>query len=78
MEKLFLRYVMEVIQRGRTVVRPAVFPTLNVVPAVSDTELSEAQYVPLAQFPHHALLSALSLIDSVRVYIILHPLLPAY
>lgn len=42
---------MEVIQRGRTVVRPAVFPTFNMVPAVSDTELSEAQYVPLAQFP---------------------------
>lgn len=42
---------MEVIQRGRTVVRPAIFPTLNVVPAVSDTELSEAQYVTLAQFP---------------------------
>lgn len=51
MAKLFLRYVMEVIQRGRTVVRPAGFPTLNVVPAVSDTELSQAQYVPLAQFP---------------------------
>ncbi|XP_027029664.1 axin-1 isoform X1 [Tachysurus fulvidraco] len=38
------RYVMEVIQRGRTVVRPAGFPTLNLVPAVSDTELSQAQH----------------------------------
>ncbi|KAI2666088.1 Axin-1 [Labeo rohita] len=38
------RYVMEVIQRGRTAVRPALFPTLSVVPAVSDTELSEAEY----------------------------------
>ncbi|KAM4530124.1 axin-1 isoform 1-T3 [Odontesthes bonariensis] len=35
------RYVMEVIQRGRTAVRPALFPQLNVVPAVSDSELSE-------------------------------------
>lgn len=43
---LFLRYVMEVIQRGRTAVRPALFPTLSVVPAVSDTELSESEYVP--------------------------------
>ncbi len=42
---LFLRYVMEVIQRGRTAVRPALFPTLSVVPAVSDIELSEAEYV---------------------------------
>uniref|UniRef100_A0A3Q3BLF5 Axin-1 n=1 Tax=Kryptolebias marmoratus TaxID=37003 RepID=A0A3Q3BLF5_KRYMA len=36
------RYVMEVIQRGRTAVRPAPVPLLNVVPAVSDSELSEA------------------------------------
>uniref|UniRef100_A0A3B4C1L0 Axin-1 n=1 Tax=Pygocentrus nattereri TaxID=42514 RepID=A0A3B4C1L0_PYGNA len=39
------RYVMEVIQRGRTAIRPATFPPLSVVPAVSDTELSEAEYV---------------------------------
>lgn len=36
---------MEVIQRGRTAVRPALFPPLSVVPAVSDSELSEAEYV---------------------------------
>lgn len=40
-----LRYVMEVIQRGRTAVRPAMFPPLSVVPAVSDSELSEPEYV---------------------------------
>ena len=40
-----LRYVMEVIQRGRTAVRPALFPPLSVVPAVSDSELSEPEYV---------------------------------
>ncbi|XP_029363917.1 axin-1 isoform X2 [Echeneis naucrates] len=38
------RYVMEVIQRGRTAVRPALFPPLSVVPAVSDSELSEPEY----------------------------------
>lgn len=38
------RYVMEVIQRGRTAVRPAMFPPLSVVPAVSDSELSEPEY----------------------------------
>ncbi|XP_028310897.1 axin-1 isoform X2 [Gouania willdenowi] len=37
------RYVMEVIQRGRTAVRSAQFPPLSVVPAVSDTELSETE-----------------------------------
>ncbi|KAM9391557.1 axin-1, partial [Pholidichthys leucotaenia] len=36
-------YVMEVIQRGRAAVRPAQFPPLNVVPAVSDSELSEPE-----------------------------------
>lgn len=36
---------MEVIQRGRTAVRPALFPPLSVVPAVSDSELSEPEYV---------------------------------
>lgn len=40
-----LRYVMEVIQRGRTAVRPALFPPLSVVPAVSDIELSQPEYV---------------------------------
>lgn len=40
---LSLSYVMEVIQRGRTAVRPAVFPPLSVVPAVSDGELSESE-----------------------------------
>ncbi|XP_026216765.1 axin-1 isoform X1 [Anabas testudineus] len=38
------RYVMEVIQRGRTTVRPALFPPLSVVPAVSDSELSEPEH----------------------------------
>ncbi|XP_041633702.1 axin-1 isoform X2 [Cheilinus undulatus] len=38
------RYVMEVIQRGRTAVRPAQFPPLSVVPAVSDSELSELEH----------------------------------
>lgn len=38
------RYVMEVIQRGRTAVRPAQFPLLSVVPAVSDSELSELEH----------------------------------
>ncbi|XP_035037484.1 axin-1 isoform X1 [Hippoglossus stenolepis] len=38
------RYVMEVIQRGRTAVRPALFPPLSVVPAVSDSELSEPEH----------------------------------
>uniref|UniRef100_H2U944 Axin-1 n=1 Tax=Takifugu rubripes TaxID=31033 RepID=H2U944_TAKRU len=36
-------YVMEVIQRGRAAVRPALFPPLSVVPAVSDSELSEPE-----------------------------------
>ncbi|KAK0154790.1 Axin-1 [Merluccius polli] len=39
------RYVMEVIQRGRTAVRPALFPPLDMVPAVSDCDLSESEYV---------------------------------
>lgn len=43
--RLFLRYVMEVIQRGRTAGRPALIPPLSVVPAVSDTELFETEYV---------------------------------
>ncbi|XP_029998174.1 axin-1-like isoform X1 [Sphaeramia orbicularis] len=38
------RYVMEVIQRGRSAVRPALFPPLSVVPAVSDSELSEPEH----------------------------------
>ncbi|XP_061606351.1 axin-1 isoform X1 [Phyllopteryx taeniolatus] len=38
------RYVMEVIQRGRTALRPALFPPLSVVPAVSDCELSEPEH----------------------------------
>uniref|UniRef100_A0A1A7YXY2 Axin-1 n=1 Tax=Iconisemion striatum TaxID=60296 RepID=A0A1A7YXY2_9TELE len=38
------RYVMEVIQRGRTAVRPAPVPPLTVVPAVSDSELSEPEH----------------------------------
>lgn len=38
------RYVMEVIQRGRTAVRPTQFPPLSVVPAVSDSELSEPEH----------------------------------
>lgn len=42
---LSLSYVMEVIQRGRTAVRPAQVPPLSVVPAVSDGELSEPEYV---------------------------------
>ncbi|XP_019722034.1 axin-1 isoform X1 [Hippocampus comes] len=38
------RYVMEVIQRGRTALRPSLFPPLSVVPAVSDCELSEPEH----------------------------------
>lgn len=41
--RLFPRYVQEVIQRGRSCVRPACTPVLSVVPAVSDTELSETE-----------------------------------
>ncbi|XP_053550190.1 axin-1 [Bombina bombina] len=37
------RYVQEVIQRGRASVRPAYIPLLNVVPAVSDMDLSESE-----------------------------------
>ncbi|XP_033696451.1 axin-1 isoform X6 [Tursiops truncatus] len=37
------RYVQEVIQRGRSCVRPACTPVLSVVPAVSDLELSETE-----------------------------------
>ncbi|XP_036594116.1 axin-1 isoform X1 [Trichosurus vulpecula] len=37
------RYVQEVIQRGRSSVRPACMPMLNVVPAVSDMDLSESE-----------------------------------
>ncbi|KAG7260694.1 hypothetical protein CRUP_018992 [Coryphaenoides rupestris] len=38
------RYVMEVIQRGRAAVRPLLFPPLDVVPAVSDCDLSESEH----------------------------------
>lgn len=40
-----LRYVMEVIQRGRSAVRPPMFPPLTVAPAVSDSEPSEPECV---------------------------------
>lgn len=55
-DRLFPRYVQEVIQRGRSCVRPACTPVLSVVPAVSDLELSETEYVrparvPLARLP---------------------------
>ncbi|XP_078415096.1 axin-1 isoform X1 [Cetorhinus maximus] len=40
------RYVQEVIQRGRTSIRPACIPVLNVVPAVSDMDLSESEHKP--------------------------------
>ncbi|XP_066496867.1 axin-1 isoform X3 [Tiliqua scincoides] len=40
------RYVQEVIQRGRSSVRPACVPVLNVVPAVSDLDLSESATKP--------------------------------
>ncbi|XP_070269494.1 axin-1 isoform X1 [Myotis yumanensis] len=40
------RYVQEVIQRGRSCVRPVCTPVLSVVPAVSDTELSETETKP--------------------------------
>lgn len=51
--RLFPRYVQEVIQRGRSCVRPACTPMLSVVPAVSDMELSETEYVrPPRAFPH--------------------------
>ncbi|KAG5280146.1 hypothetical protein AALO_G00085490 [Alosa alosa] len=45
------RYVLEVIQRGRAAVRPALFPPLSVVPAVSDTELSEPEHKPVKKQP---------------------------
>ncbi|KAM8845070.1 axin-1 isoform 2-T2 [Spinachia spinachia] len=37
------RYVMEVIQRGRSAVRPPLFPPLSAVPAASDSELSQPE-----------------------------------
>uniref|UniRef100_A0ABM5EZG7 Axin-1 n=1 Tax=Pogona vitticeps TaxID=103695 RepID=A0ABM5EZG7_9SAUR len=40
------RYVQEVIQRGRFSVRPACVPVMNVVPAVSDLDLSESEVKP--------------------------------
>ncbi|KAM8961451.1 axin-1 isoform 1-T1 [Pelodytes ibericus] len=40
------RYVQEVIQRGRTSVRPAYIPLENVVPAVSDMDLSHSELKP--------------------------------
>lgn len=48
---LFPRYVQEVIQRGRSCVRPACTPVLSVVPAVSDLELSETEYVRPPRVP---------------------------
>ncbi|CAJ1076076.1 axin-1 [Xyrichtys novacula] len=45
------RYVMEVIQRGRTAVRPPLFPPLSVVPAVSDSELSELEHKATKKLP---------------------------
>ncbi|KAJ7306083.1 hypothetical protein JRQ81_010449 [Phrynocephalus forsythii] len=41
------RYVQEVIQRGRFSVRPACVPVMNVVPAVSDLDLSVPEVKPL-------------------------------
>ncbi|XP_039632341.1 axin-1 isoform X2 [Polypterus senegalus] len=38
------RYVQEVIHRGRTAARPACIPVPNVVPAVSDIDLSESEH----------------------------------
>ncbi|XP_077172370.1 axin-1 isoform X3 [Paroedura picta] len=40
------RYVQEVIQRGRSSVRPACVPVRNVVPAVSNMDLSESEMKP--------------------------------
>lgn len=48
---LFPRYVQEVIQRGRSCVRPVCTPVLSVVPAVSDLELSETEYVRPPRVP---------------------------
>lgn len=45
---------MEVIQRGRAAVRPAPVPLLNVVPAISDSELSEPEYVLTVRFSNDA------------------------
>ncbi|KAJ8374143.1 hypothetical protein SKAU_G00047230 [Synaphobranchus kaupii] len=45
------RYVMEVIQRGRSAVRPAALPPLSLVPAVSDTDLSECEYKSVKRPP---------------------------
>jgi hypothetical protein len=44
-------------QRGRTCVRPACAPVLSVVPAVSDLELSETEYVHPVGPPGFAQLS---------------------
>ncbi|CAL8273426.1 unnamed protein product [Lota lota] len=46
------RYVMEVIQRGRTAIRPALFPPLDVVPAVSDCDLSEPEHKAARKQPN--------------------------
>ncbi|KAL4659011.1 axin-1-like [Arapaima gigas] len=45
------RYVLEVIQRGRSAARPALFPPLSVVPAVSDIDLSEPDHKEMKMGP---------------------------
>ncbi|KAK7940537.1 hypothetical protein WMY93_003863 [Mugilogobius chulae] len=45
------RYVMEVIQRGRSAVRPTQCPPVSVVPAVSDSELSETEHNAIKKQP---------------------------
>ncbi|XP_053706793.1 axin-1 [Synchiropus splendidus] len=45
------RYVMEVIQRGRTAVRPPLIPLHSVVPGVSDSEFSESELKTIKKLP---------------------------
>ncbi|KAI4821994.1 hypothetical protein KUCAC02_007562 [Chaenocephalus aceratus] len=51
LEEEKIQYVMEVIQRGRTAARPALFPPLSVVPAVSDSELSQPEHKATKKHP---------------------------
>ncbi|XP_023654360.1 axin-1 isoform X1 [Paramormyrops kingsleyae] len=45
------RYVLEVMERGRTAARPALIPAFSVVPAVSDIDLSEPEHKATKRTP---------------------------
>ncbi|KAM6904937.1 axin-1 [Xenentodon cancila] len=45
------KYALQVIQRGRTALRPPLFPPLNVVPAVSDNEMSDPEHKAARKAP---------------------------